>query len=578
MKDESKTKQVLIREPASLRQKISEFEQTETDRKQAEEALRESEDRYRALVENASDIVFTTDATGHFTFVNPAALRITGYEEKEIIGRHYPTLIRPDMQEKALKFFDRQFVKRIHNTYFEYPVIVKDGREIWIGQNTQLIFQNNKVVAFQAVARDITERKKMEDKLKDSERRLRLITNNMMDLITVLDLNGNFVYISLSHNRVLGYESEELIKKWGIDLIHPDDREKILTTIRETLTEKKHQVVEGRLLHADGHYVWLEMVVDQLLDEEQKLAGVVFSSRDITERKKTEKALLNSEEKYRQILENIEDGYFEVDLAGHFTFFNDVLPRFLRYTREELSNENFKMVMDEQTVKKVFEIFHGVYLTGVSAQLVDFEIKRKDGSKAYVESSVSLIRDTEGEPIGFRGVVRDITKRKQLQDMLHTIAITDQLTGLYNRRGFITLAEQQLKYADRTKRKVLLSFIDLDGMKHINDVWGHEAGDKALVDTAKLLKQAFRESDIIARIGGDEFAVLTSDVIDSMQGVFINRLDRQIDIHNARKDLMYMLTLSIGSTFYEPDNPCSLDALMSKADKLMYEDKQRKAV
>jgi diguanylate cyclase (GGDEF)-like protein/PAS domain S-box-containing protein len=320
------------------------------------------------------------------------------------------------------------------------------------------------------------------------------------------------------------------------------------------------------------------MVVDQLLDEEQKLAGVCFSSRDITERKKAEKALLNSEEKYRQILENIEDGYFEVDLAGHFTFFNDVLPRFLRYTREELSEENFKMVMDEQTVKKVFEVFHGVYRTGVSARLVDFEIKRKDGSTAYVESSVSLIRDTEGEPIGFRSVVRDITERKQFQDMLHTIAITDQLTGLYNRRGFITLAEQQLKYADRTKRKTLLSFIDLDGMKHINDVWGHAEGDRALVNTGKLLKRAFRESDIIARIGGDEFAVLASDVIDSMQDVLNNRLQQQIDTQNAQKDLIYMLTLSVGSTFYEPDNPCSLDELMSKADKLMYEDKRRKGV
>jgi len=105
-----------------------------TDRKQVEEALRESEERYRDLVENASDIVFRTDGTGHFTFINPAALRITGYEEKEIIGRHYPTLIRQDMREEAMKFFGRQFVKGIPNTYSEYPVIVKDGREIWLGQ------------------------------------------------------------------------------------------------------------------------------------------------------------------------------------------------------------------------------------------------------------------------------------------------------------------------------------------------------------------------------------------------------------------------------------------------------------
>jgi PAS domain S-box-containing protein len=140
-----------------------------TERKRAEEALQKSAERYRALVENASDIVFRIDDTGHITFVNPAALRIMGYEEKEIIGRHYPTFIRSDMQEEAMKFFGRQFVKGIPNTYSEYPVIVKDGHEIWLGQNTQLIFQDGKVVAFQAVARDITERKRAEEELRRNQ-------------------------------------------------------------------------------------------------------------------------------------------------------------------------------------------------------------------------------------------------------------------------------------------------------------------------------------------------------------------------------------------------------------------------
>jgi len=165
-----------------------------TDRKQAEEALRESEERYRTLVENASDMVFRLDNTGHITFVNPAALRIMGYEEKEIIGRHYPTFIRSDMQEEAMKFFGRQFVKGIPNTYSEYPVIVKDGREIWLGQNTQLIFQDSKVVAFQAVARDITERKRIGEALQDSENRYRELS--IVDDLTTL-YNSRHFYVQL---------------------------------------------------------------------------------------------------------------------------------------------------------------------------------------------------------------------------------------------------------------------------------------------------------------------------------------------------------------------------------------------
>jgi diguanylate cyclase (GGDEF)-like protein/PAS domain S-box-containing protein len=163
-----------------------------TERKQAEKALRESEERYRTLVENASDIVFRLDDTGHITFVNPAALRIIGYQEKEIIGRHYPTFIRPDMQEDAMKFFGRQFVKGIPNTYSEYPVVVKDGREIWLGQNTQLIFQDSKVVAFQAMARDITERKEMEALLRESENRYRELS--VVDDLTQLYNSRHFYF------------------------------------------------------------------------------------------------------------------------------------------------------------------------------------------------------------------------------------------------------------------------------------------------------------------------------------------------------------------------------------------------
>ena len=163
-----------------------------TDRKQVEETMRESEERYRTLVENASDMVFRLDDTGHITFVNPAALRIMGYEEKEIIGRHYPTFIRLNMQEDAMKFFGRQYVKGIPNTYSEYPVIVKDGREIWLGQNTQLIFQDGKVIAFQAVARDITERKRMEKELQESERRYRELS--IVDGLTQLYNSRHFYF------------------------------------------------------------------------------------------------------------------------------------------------------------------------------------------------------------------------------------------------------------------------------------------------------------------------------------------------------------------------------------------------
>jgi diguanylate cyclase (GGDEF)-like protein/PAS domain S-box-containing protein len=176
-----------------------------TERKQAEKALRESEERYRTLVENASDIVFRLDETGHLTFVNPAALRITGYEEKEIIGMHYPTLIRPDMREEAMKFFGRQFVKGIHNTYSEYPINAKGGDELWFGQNTQLIVENGHVIGFQAVSRNITDRKRIEKELKDSEERYRELS--IIDDLTQLYNSRHFYHqLKMEIDRAERYE------------------------------------------------------------------------------------------------------------------------------------------------------------------------------------------------------------------------------------------------------------------------------------------------------------------------------------------------------------------------------------
>ena len=161
-----------------------------TERKQAEEALQESENRYRALVENASDMVYRTDENGYFTFVNPAALRITEYKEEEIIGIHYTTWIRPDMRDNAIKFFGRQFVKGIQNTYSEYPILTKEGQEVWIGQNTQLIVEDGHVVGFQAVSRDITDRKRIMEALQDSENRYRELS--IIDDLTQLYNSRHF--------------------------------------------------------------------------------------------------------------------------------------------------------------------------------------------------------------------------------------------------------------------------------------------------------------------------------------------------------------------------------------------------
>jgi PAS domain S-box-containing protein len=264
-----------------------------------EETLRESEERYRALVENASDIVFRTDGTGHFTFINPAALRITGYEEKEIIGRHYPTLIRPDMQEEAMNFFGRQFVKGIPNTYSEYPVIVKDGREIWLGQNTQLIFQDGKVVAFQAVARDITDRKRVEVALKESEEKYRSLFDNAVEGVFQTTPEGRFLSANPAQAKLFGYDSPQELMEQITNIgrqhyVNPEDRE----TYKNTL--ERDGVIKGfetQLINKDGSSVWASISARAVGNDEGVIIYYEGTLEDITARKQAEEERQNLEER-----------------------------------------------------------------------------------------------------------------------------------------------------------------------------------------------------------------------------------------------------------------------------------------
>ncbi len=167
-------------------------------------------------------------------------------------------------------------------------------------------------------------------------------------------------------------------------------------------------------------------------------------------------------------------------------------------------------------------------------------------------------------------------ERHKMQLALRSQSLIDDLTRLYNRRGFITLADQQLKLSQRNKRGFYLVFVDLDGLKQVNDNYGHLEGDKALINSAKILKKAFRETDIIARIGGDEFMVLAIDASEDNVQVIEQRLAEGLKIFNGQEGLLYKLSLSTGIVFFDPKHPLRLEELMDNADKELYNHKRGK--
>lgn len=219
--------------------------------------------------------------------------------------------------------------------------------------------------------------------------------------------------------------------------------------------------------------------------------------------------------------------------------------------------------------------------------------KRTDGNEFF--ANVLLTRmELEGRTV-LQATVRDITplkkaqealshyaaeleeKNRELQELMEevrSLSLIDELTQLYNRRGFVTLAHKQLQIADRMRRAVTLLYFDLDKMKEINDNLGHNEGDNALRDAAQVLKNTFRNSDIISRIGGDEFVVMMIESPNEDAESFILRLREDLNALNSRKNRPYQLSLSMGSAKYNPEFPCTIDELLAQADNLMYQNKK----
>jgi diguanylate cyclase (GGDEF)-like protein len=230
--------------------------------------------------------------------------------------------------------------------------------------------------------------------------------------------------------------------------------------------------------------------------------------------------------------------------------------------------------------------------------LLPFPADAADAARSLMLQSARIYPLTEnGRIAGTLTVIEDVTSRvlqerelretvrkqeeliealKHAENWLYEMSVTDELTGLYNRRGFLTLAEQQLRIAERTKRGFVLLFADLDGLKRINDRLGHTQGDAALQDMAGILKKTFRESDISARMGGDEFAVLALEGRREDAETLAENLRREIALHNRSQSRPYVLSASVGTVFCDPGASNDLETLLGRVDRLMYEEKQKK--
>ena len=329
----------------------------------------------------------------------------------------------------------------------------KDGREVYVEAQGSIVMSKGKPVAIQVIARDITEHKRADELLKKSEKKYRLLADNIHDVIFVMDMNLKYSYLSPSVKLLRGYEPEEAMKQTPAQTVTPSSLNLALGILSEVMELEKSEhrdinvsrTFQVEMSRKDGTTVWTEVKASLIRDQNQRAIGIMGVTRDITDRKRMEDTLRQSEERYRTILEDIQEGYFEVDFAGNFTFFNNSLCQFLGYTKEELMGMNNRQYTDKENARKIFQTFNKVYNTGKSTEGFNWQLIRKDGTKRYVEVSISLKKDSSGRPMGFRGVARDVTERKNAEEDLKASERKYRLLA-DNIQDVIFVLDMNLKY------------------------------------------------------------------------------------------------------------------------------------
>ncbi|MDH7479230.1 MAG: diguanylate cyclase [Syntrophomonadaceae bacterium] len=483
MGDQEKTKEQLIAELVETRQQLERLQALEESNRSLLEELRISEAKYRAVVEDQTELICRSLPDGTLTFVNEAYCRYFGRTGEELIGKNFFELIPPEDHEKVREKINSFRVERPVVTY-EHKVYSPDGDVRWQQWTDRAIFNpEGAVIELQSVGRDITERKTIEDALRTNEERLSSILNCLEDVVySICPKTFKLLYISPAVEKLYKIPSHEFFNNpflW-LEAVHPDDRERVAKNFKGSFFINGSFQEEYRIICPDGEIRWVSNRASLLRDNQGHALRIDGLTSDITKRKKA-----------------------EIDL---------------RQARAEL------------------------------------EIRIQERTRELKRINEELLNE--------------ISERKRIEAELRYISYHDELTGLYNRRYF----EMKLQGLESGGcSSVGLIICDVDGLKFINDTRGHSAGDHLLKKTVEIIKQCLGEGDVLARIGGDEFAVLLTDCTRSQVEELIQRIYDLVESYNRQsKDIP--ISISLGYAICKKPE-MSITRLYKEADNNMYRTK-----
>jgi diguanylate cyclase (GGDEF)-like protein/PAS domain S-box-containing protein len=324
------------------------------------------------------------------------------------------------------------------------------------------------------------------------------------------------------------------------------------------------------------YWTYMKNVEGAAAQAEQARRHVEELNRNIAEHERISKALRETEEHFRNAFDYAAIGMALVAPQGGWLRVNRSLCELIGYTEDELLSTNFQAVTHTDDVANDLASLYRLMQGETPTCQVEKRYVHRYGQTVWALNSVSLVRDTDNDPVHFIFQIQDITERKRAEAALQSMSLIDELTGLYNRRGFLAVSEEHLAAIRRNNKIPVILYADLDGLKAINDSLGHHEGDRALARTAEIFKETFRSTDITARLGGDEFVVLAAIGPDESVDSLTSRLLAKFTANNARANQAYNLSISVGIVQFASEEERPIEELMACADRAMYENKRRK--
>ncbi len=409
MKDDNKTKKQLIHELTELRS------QNDTLKKS------DNAEKYRSLVENIREVIYELDSQGVVLYISPSIRDMLGYDSAEVVGKSFIELSHKDDRSSLEEWFSELRKGREYPS--EYRVINKSGDLRWTRTKTKPIMEDGQFKGAQGILIDVTEQKRAEEALRESEKKYRLVVDNMVDVITAMDMNLHFTYVSPSIMRMRGFTVEEAMAQTLEQVLTPESMQIIAKFFEEEMKLEaggaadpgRSRILDLEEYRKDGSIVWIENHLSFMRDETQKPVGIISLSRGISERKQAEEKLRESEKKYRELYDFLPIPIYEMDLEANIISANRAIFETFGGTEEDLK-KGFKVwrIISPEEIDKVNKNMQRL-LNGEPTGGAEYTLMRLDGSvfPAFILSSAIY---SNGKPVGLRGAVVDITERRKQEE------------------------------------------------------------------------------------------------------------------------------------------------------------------